>query len=714
MGMLDTQLLAALEQQGNGPGWLRAILAGGGGIPPGLGVSPNEAIPSMEPTYYRDPPAPLPQSHAEPNEVWSHNNYGGDGPLTAPLPLPVQFSGRTDPYELKLAHDRALEGHNQQSIPTGPPQMSGSGMSPNENIPLPSSSPPLIPSAFLRALTGQSSAASPATPAPSQNAFGSGAAPISSVGMGMLSDIIPQPASAPALPAPINVPSLNVAEDPAALPSNSTPAGPLAMPLPRARPDSAPAAAVSDLLPAIPSDRDREGMAGYSPLGGLIGDKASSSVPETSLFGRLSSAFAPEAPARAAPAPTATPAPAAPSLGDKLGAGILGFLNGGGSLGGSITAASEGFGSGIAPVNLTERALMQKGLDPITAKAAARNPTLLAQILPQVFGSKQRKFTQIGEGAFGDKQYGFVDEVAGKTYDMAGKEIGHGGAEGGTGAPGSGAFLAKGVNSINSDLVGKHYLDQFSPEVKAAVENYVGGQSLPTGNPRKGFTQAIKMIAQKYGQDIGLPADDTTYTARRAMRTQLSSAAPSSLGGQINIGNTAMGHLADLAEKATALDNVSFLGPDVSWFANAARAHLSTAQAAKVDALKAAAQHYGQEITKFYAGSPGGEGERNRFLSSIDGAKTPQQLGEVIATEAELMHSRLNAIGSQIKGTLGPMADQYPVVRPESETALTKVAENVARLRGGQSPAAPAAAPAISAPDRAALEAEARRRGLLK
>lgn len=716
MAMLDPQMLAALERQGDGPGWLRAILAGAGGIPTNFGVSPNEAIPSVGPAYYRDPP----QSGTEPNEVWSHNpsfyppQKAQDGPLTGPQPLPVQFSTPIDPYELKLAHERAVAGHNKESIPTGPPQMSGSGMSPNENIPLPSSPPSLIPSAFLRALTGQSSPAAPpsATPGPSQNAFENGAAPISTGGMGMLSDMLPQPAGAPSLPQPINVPSLNVAEDPAALPSNSRPAGPLAIPLPRGRPGDAPAVPGSDILPSIPSSTDREGMAGYSPLGGLIGGVAPSSVPETSLFGRLSSAFAPEAPARSTPA-AAAPAPTGPGLGDKLSAGILGFLNGGGSLGGSITAASEGFGSGIAPINLTERALMQKGLDPITAKAAARNPTLLAQILPQVFGSKQRKFTQIGEDQFGGKQYGFVDEVAGKTYDMAGNEIGQGGAApGGDGTPGS-TFLAKGVSTINSELTGKDYLNQFSPEVKAAVENYVGGQSMPTGNPRKGFTQAIKMIAQKYGQDIGLPADDTTYMERRTMRNDLAKSGPSSMGGQITFARTSLNHLAEVAEKAHALGNVDWGLTPLTEGVNFIRG-LGTTQAAKVNALQDAVQHYGQEITKFYAGSPGGVEERNRFLKTIGAAKSPQELAAAIEAERQLIPGRLNEVENRIKTTLGPMAEKYPVHSSESQASMKKIDELVSQMRGGVGSSHASGPVPGAAPDRAALEAEARRRGLLK
>jgi len=76
-----------------------------------------------------------------------------------------------------------------------------------------------------------------------------------------------------------------------------------------------------------------------------------------------------------------------------------------------------------------------------------------------------------------------------------------------------------------------------------------------------------------------------------------------------------------------------------------------------MEALKGAAQHYGQEITKFYAGSPvavaGVAMERDRFIESVNGARSPKELAAILSTEGELMRSRLDALGGQIKGVLG-------------------------------------------------------------
>lgn len=370
---------------------------------------------------------------------------------------------------------------------------------------------------------------------------------------------------------------------------------------------------------------------------------------------------------------------------DKINAGLQ-SLGHGGSIIGALTGNRTDPQS-IAQQNLTgqyqavRQTLLQSGLSPQEANSkamlAVMNPEAGKTILSEALTNRE-KWGEIGTDALGNKQMGFINE---RDQTVNGKPLG---AEGAASSGSAGGFLAPGVKQIDSSLQGQDYLKQFSPEVQAAVQNYVDGKSTPTGNPRKGFTQTVKMIAQKYGADTGQSVDDATYSARRTMRNQLSSSAPASLGGQINIGNTAAGHLADLSQKAIELGNVDTGIAPLTAAVNGVRG-LGTEQAAKMEALKGAAQHYGQEITKFYAGSPGGTAERDRFIESVNGARSPKELAAILATEGELMRSRLDALGGQIRGVLGEEgAKEYPVLRPDGQAALAKVEQNVSRLKGGQ------------------------------
>jgi len=283
-------------------------------------------------------------------------------------------------------------------------------------------------------------------------------------------------------------------------------------------------------------------------------------------------------------------------------------------------------------------------------------------------------------GPFGDTVSQTVEKVGPGQYRPITLQSGSGGT-----TPGQSGILAKGVSSLNPELKAKDYLDQFSPEFQAAVQSYLDGRSNPASNPRKGWAEAVKAVGQKFGADIGIPADDASIAQRRTLLNDLSKTNPGSAGGQITFARTSLNHLANVAEAAAGLNNVDTGFTPINSLINNARA-LSSTQAAKIAALQDAAQHYGQEVTKFYAGSPGGEGERTRFLTALAGAKSPQELAAVIEAEKNLIPERLGEIKNRMENILGPSAANFPVESPESVSSVNKINKTLARMRGQPEP----------------------------
>lgn len=253
---------------------------------------------------------------------------------------------------------------------------------------------------------------------------------------------------------------------------------------------------------------------------------------------------------------------------------------------------------------------------------------------------------------------------------------------------------------VDSNLQGDAYLKQFPQEIQSGVHDYLAGRAMPTGNPRK--TNIIGMVASKYGQDIGMPADAADYPARRTLQTQLASGTPSSMGGQLRNGTTAMDHLAKVAKAAEDLHNYGGWGiAPLAHAVNAARG-LTTDQAAAMDHLQAEAAHYGQEITKFYAGSPGGEAERERFLTAIGSTKSPKELAAVISAELELIPGKMTQIRDEIQTKLGPyVAKEYAQKFREQDEHSAKIQASIDRLLGRTGAAA---APAAAGPGSDPLE----------
>ncbi len=293
-------------------------------------------------------------------------------------------------------------------------------------------------------------------------------------------------------------------------------------------------------------------------------------------------------------------------------------------------------------------------------------------------------------------------------------------------APQSG-MLAKGVTAIDHSLSGDDYLNQFGPEVQSAVKAYMNGDVMPTGNPRaQTIASTAKIIAQKYGQDMGIPVNDEIYAGKRKMITDLGATGNSSLGGVLSNGKSAFAHLANASDKLVDVGNYN--GPNIPGGGIIASAGNlignfagTSATQGKIAAAKDNLMHYGQEATKFYAGSGGGEGERLAALRNNNPATASgNEQAAFLQTEKELMLERLGEKESQISSVLGPQyLVDHPVRTPDFQNSIAKIDANIAKLRGvapqaGGAQAAQPAAPAQPQFDRSAMEAEARRRGLIK
>jgi hypothetical protein len=369
-----------------------------------------------------------------------------------------------------------------------------------------------------------------------------------------------------------------------------------------------------------------------------------------------------------------------------LGGGLAGSQSWGQGIGRALTAAGPAQMADIQQnrQNQTALALQQKyGLSAPLALAAATNPATMTAILQKQLGINKEYQPITIHGPFGDVVKVF-EPTSGRLVDPPGS-----GGAAGQGATSAGGmqipreFLAPGVQAYNHTLVGDDYLKQFGPEIQGAVQAYMRGGVMPTGNPRnQGIATVAKTIAQKYANDIGQPdlADDTNFPARRQMRTDLSKDTPGSIGGQLTFGGTSLGHLGDVAEKAADLNNVNGFGnTTLAHWANTLRGQ-STDQAAKVNDAQSAVQHYGQEITKFYTGSPGGEAERMRFLNTMDAAKSPKEIAGAIRAERDLIPDRLRQIGRQIADRLGPEEGQKQMARVDVDAAVAKINRSLARL----------------------------------
>lgn len=376
-------------------------------------------------------------------------------------------------------------------------------------------------------------------------------------------------------------------------------------------------------------------------------------------------------------------------LGGNLGAAFQNFVNAGGPL-----QAIGGLVSGLATGQRTDAIGAQQQnlkaqydslvpiLGPQKAMLAVMNPEAGKTLLTEALTNKE-KYGVISENPIEGKKYGFINDLA---QTVNGKPIGEGGAGGQTGA----GLLAPGVSSYNPSLSGDQYLVQFSPEVQAAVKSYINGDVLPSGNPRmQAIASQAKMIAQKYGADMGIPVSDALYSEKRKYRTELGTNSPNSAGGQAKAFNQGIDHLSSLATTLEKLDNSNGLGiPWLAQGANALRQGVSNEQSAIADEARSLGQTVAGEVGKLFSGSAGGGvHERELTRERFDTVKSKPQLAAALQATVETMQGGLRALEQRRDSILGPN-NGVDLVNDTTRKKIDEIQAVIDRLKSGTSPKA--------------------------
>lgn len=488
----------------------------------------------------------------------------------------------------------------------------------------------------------------------------------------------------------------------------STQAGMLAAPvtLPTAAPEPAPPSSESVPLP-MPRPAAAPGSTDISAAARQPAPAPTNLVP-------------PAAVPPPAVAPTAEPAP---SMFGRLGGTLMNGLSnnsnallaigagfaGAPNIGQAISRAS----SAVIPAHAADvkqqldlqsrsygtKALVDAGVPLQQAIAAAGDPDLKKALIQNYIIDRKSEIKSVkSKDAFGNETERLYSV---NPFDNTSKEItlGDTDGKGGAAAGGKNASFAQGITpeTFDHSKVGDEYLAQFSPELQAGVKAYLRGDSLPTGRQQQ--AQVIKQIAQKYGDDIGVPANDQAYYQKKNFVNSLGNT-NSGVGMQVKGFQQGLEHMTELADKLEKLGNVNGLGiAPLAHAANAVRG-LSTTQGDVRKGVDASAQALAGEIGKLYSGSSGGgvlerQATKDLFGKDLSG---PEMAGAMEST-LELMQGGLRTIEQRRDDIFGAGAKDIKganFLGSKQQEAIDRIQNTIKRLRGGES--APAAAVPAAAP----------------
>lgn len=186
-----------------------------------------------------------------------------------------------------------------------------------------------------------------------------------------------------------------------------------------------------------------------------------------------------------------------------------------------------------------------------------------------------------------------------------------------------------------------------------------------TKGARDNYIAMAKMYDPSY--------DQAMYNAKAAGIKEFFAGGPQSPAGTMTAGNTAILHLGEMYDLVGKMEKnadeagygvgaANWIGkqgvPFISYWANQARNKAAegtgTEFAKNMADWQVAKTRFADEVTKFYAGSGGSEGERERALKVLDEAKSPAELRSAIKQDLILMRDKVEQMQGRLNTAISP------------------------------------------------------------
>lgn len=282
------------------------------------------------------------------------------------------------------------------------------------------------------------------------------------------------------------------------------------------------------------------------------------------------------------------------------------------------------------------------------------------------------KFQQIGEDAYGNKKYGFVNPATQKIIDPQTPALpaGQGAPQSTDGAP---------PPDAKPDIMhGDEFLRTLPSANAATVKAIAEGRMAPPTSFAASKPYWQKTLADVAQYEPGF--DLTTWASRQQARKEFNSGGPNAPSGQITAGNTAIQHLKQLSDAAEELKNGGWTG--VNWIRNEYRTKSGSPLVTNYNNVLS---KFVEEATKFYRGAGGTEADIQRDINNLSPNGSPEQLHQGIATAAHLMASKIEALQSRWKNALGPGAGDFPILTEKSGDGLKVIDARSGKSADGSS-----------------------------
>lgn len=214
-----------------------------------------------------------------------------------------------------------------------------------------------------------------------------------------------------------------------------------------------------------------------------------------------------------------------------------------------------------------------------------------------------------------------------------------------------------------------------------------------------------------------------TWTARNNFSKSMGGTAPNTYGGQLFSAGTVAKHLGDAHDYLPIIEKGALGASDTLPSLNGVKGFIRNQAGDKE--YQDATGHFetvrkglSDEAEKLLAGSPGAEGSKLYWMDRLDLSKhSPTEVRGSLDEFRSLMNGRISNIAQEkdrVFGNESGHTDPLNLFGPKEQEIMKKVQKDTYSGRNSDATPSTATASAPAGPDRAALEAEMRRRGLLQ
>lgn len=217
----------------------------------------------------------------------------------------------------------------------------------------------------------------------------------------------------------------------------------------------------------------------------------------------------------------------------------------------------------------------------------------------------------------------------------------------------------------NPELTGEEYLATVDPELARQARMYIEGRrAFPKG-------AAMRNPRVQLAVDVAMQADPTLDEANSATRVATRKDFTSGMMSRnLTALNTAIGHLKSLQAVGNKLNN--FGSPLVNQPINAFQSQVLGDP--RVNNFNTTVQAFATELAKVFKGTGAPSlTELEDWKKSADPNMSPPQLEGFVRTAAELLQSRIDAMGDAYTRGMGKSADPMTLLNPKAAQAFQSI-----------------------------------------